>query len=647
MAVSQEGINSLYSVPVEEALDRFLTELEYQEAANPLEHEMVELEHALDRITAEPVVAKMSSPHFYAAAIDGMMVRAAETLNASPEDPVRIPLADHLFVETGSPIADGFDAVVPFHELTLEEEGGRVRLERPSSPWRNIRPIGEDIAANELVLPRDHRIQPLDLGALVASGAAQIKVYRRPKVAVITLGNKLVEPGTKPEVGEMLDSNTLILCGLVTESDALPSRRPPVPENLEQAGLALRAAATESDLVLVAAGPSHGTALLARVFDNLGDCILHGVALKPGHSLALGVIEQTPVIGLPYHPGSGFLSFALFAKPILARLTGRPVDHSPWPTEKAVVALETGSGHGVEEFIRVRLGKVDDRTVAVPDSSGSPTLMSMIRADGLLRVPAEANRIEVGSVVEVYRLEPERSLEGNLLLLGTHNICYHVIRNLLQRSFPDVRLHSAATGGSAGLRCLQGGNCHMAAIHLFDEPTGTYNIPFLEREMAGEPMILIHLLKRYLGLAVKSGNPLGIESLADLTRPEVRFINRQPGSGTRALVDFHLAKLEVDSTKINGFDQEVRTHMAVAAAVAGDLADAGPSVSTAARALRLDFVPAISERLELAIPKRFWNHYPVRALRKVIRSKVFQQEAAKQLTDYDFTETGEVIWEST
>lgn len=646
MAVSQEGINSLYSVPVEEALDRFLSELEYQQAANPLEHELVDLEFAMDRITAEPVVARMSSPHFYAAAIDGMMVRAAETLNASPDNAVRIRLADHLFVETGSPIADGFDAVVPFHELSLEEEGGVVRLERPSSPWRNIRPIGEDIAANELVLPRDHRIQALDLGALAASGAGKLKVYRRPKVAVVTLGNKLVEPGTQPEVGEMLDSNTLILAGLVAENDALPSRRPPVPENLEQASQALRAAAEESDLVLVAAGPSHGTALLARIFDNLGDCILHGVALKPGHSLALGVIDQTPVIGLPYHPAPAFLSFALFAKPVLSRLTGRFASRAPWPVQKAVLALDSGSPQGLEEFIRVRLGKVDDRTVAVPDSSGSPTLMSMLRADGLLRIPAETGRLDVGSEVSVYRLEPERSLDGNLLLLGTHDICYDVIRNLLQRSFPDVRLHSAATGGAAGLRCLQNGNCHMAAIHLFDEPTGTYNIPFLEREMAGEPMVLIHLLKRYLGLAVKSGNPLGIKSLKDLGREGVRFINRQPGSGTRALVDFHLAKEGIDPARITGFDQEVRTHMAVAAAVAGGWADTGPSVSTAARALRLDFVPAITERLELAIPKRFWNHYPVRALRKVIRSKVFQQEAAKQLTDYDFTETGQVIWES-
>ncbi len=634
------------AVPLDEALDRWLSELDFHQALGRLPTEVVSIEQALGRTTAAPVVARLSSPNYYAAAIDGLAVRAAETLQAEESSPYQVPVGspEAQFVETGSPMPAGLDAVVPFHDLDLD--GNTLKVKRPSSPWRNVRPIGEDIAEREVVLPRDHLVSPLDLGALAASGASELQVYRQPLVAVLPIGNRLLEAGHEPGLGEMIDSNSPILVGLIRQCGAVAQKHRVASERLEEAAEALQLAASESEMVVVLAGPSHGTAFLARLFADLGDCVLHGVAIKPGHSIALGVIDGVPVLGLPFHPAPAFLAFSLFGQTVLARMMGQERVGPCWYPEQATLAQGSLSPQNVEEYIRVKLGQVDGQNIAVPDSGGAATLMSLVQADGLVRVPPSAKGLAAGAKVEVLRLNPSRSLEGNLLLLGTHDICYDILRNFLYQRYHDVRLHTAATGGAAGLRCLRDGYCHMAAIHLFDEESGQYNIPHIQRVIGDDPVVLVNLFTRHLGLAVALGNPHGLTGLGDLTKPGLRFINRQPGSGTRALIDYHLKQLGIESSELEGFDHEVRTHMAVAAAVRGGLADVGPSISTAARALRIEFIPCIPERLDLAIPKRFFNHYPVRALLAVIRSSAFRQGAADSLTDYDFSETGKVLWET-
>lgn len=634
-----------HDVPLEEALERWLLELDFLKASSRTEVESVAIDDSLGRVTASPVVARLSTPHYYAAATDGLAVRASATFAASPQNKVKIHLKDEAtFVDVGAPMPEGTDAVIPVHELELVTPD-EVALNRPSNPWRHVRPIGDDIAAREIVLPRDRRIGPLDVGAMVAAGAPTVQVYRRPVVAVVPVGNNLVEPGQEPELGQMLDCNGPIVAGLVRELGGEPERLPVVPERLEEAGEAIAEAARTADLVVALAGPSHGTAFLARIFSDRGEKVLHGVAVKPGQSVALGVVEGTPVVGLPFHSVAAYAAFSFFARPVLRQMIGQP-DDDAWRREEAVLAVDIHSPQGLEEFLRVKMGIVDGRPVAVADAGGASTLMSLVRADGMLDVPADLTRLEAGSVVEVLRLAPERPLASNVLVLGTHDICYDLLRNQLHQSFPDITLHTAATGGALGLRCLKRGFCHIAAIHLFDEETGEHNIPHLKREMADHPVVLVHLFTRHLGLAVAAGNPLGVAGLEDLTRSDLRFINRQPGSGTRSLLEYHLRKLGIESAQIHGFESEVKTHMAVAAAVSGGVADAGPTISTAARALRLDFVPCISERLELAIPKRFFNLYPIRALLQVIRAATFRRDAANSFTDYDFSETGRVIWES-
>lgn len=632
----------LHQVPLEEALDRWLAELEFVGALARMDTESIPTVQAVGRVTAAPVVAQISSPHYYQAATDGLAVRSTSTFAATRETPARFKLGpEGVFVDTGSALPDGFDAVVPMHEISLVsiEE---VQVDRPSAPWRNVRPTGEDLAAREVILPRDHRMGPLELGAMLAGGVNQVVVYRQPRVGILPVGTHVLEAGAKPGVGQMIDSNSPIVASLVESLGAVPKRLPVVAEREDAVREALLMALVDLDVVVVVSGPSHGTALIAHLLGELGETILNGAAFKPGHTVAMGQVEGKPVVALPFYPVSAFLSYQIFAKPVLERKMGLP--SRLLTQEPAELAVSIKSPVGVDEFLRVKMGIVGGRPVAVPISRGAALLMSLVRADGIVQVPAGTEELAAGTEVSVKRLEPVRSVEGNIILLGTHDITYEVLNGQLMRAHPELTLFTAATGGKRGLEALTRGLCHIAAMHMFDEEEGEYNIPQVRR--AEMPIVLVNLFQRDLGLVVAQGNPKNIQGLADLVRPEVNFINRQLGSGTRMLMEYHLRQAKIDPSKIKGFTQEAYTHMSAAAAVSSGAADAGLGIPATAKASRLDFVPCFPERLDLAIPKKFFNLYAIQGLLQAIRSEQFKREAATHLAGYNFAQAGKVLWET-
>jgi putative molybdopterin biosynthesis protein len=636
-------------IPLEEALERWLSDLEFhRQKAQGCETQLVDVEDAVGRTTAETVVAKLNSPSYYAAATDGLAVASHNTVGASPAAPIKLSVGTGLpFVDTGSPMPAGCDTVVPFNELNLTDER-LLEVRRPSAPWRNVRPIGEDLAAGEVILPKGYRVRSMDLSALIAGGIREMMVEGQPRVHVLPLGEALVEPGRLPSVGQTVDHTSPLLAALATEQGLRARRFPAIPESRDAVTAAMVEQAARCDLLILCAGHERGTALIATALAEAGECTLHGVAIRPGHSLVLGFLKDTPVLGLSSHPVPAFLGFSLFGLPIFkAHFKGRAKDEVwPWPRDRAKLAIGCDSAAGVEEFLRVKMAVVDGERIAVAESGGHGTLMTLVRADGLIRIPSAVRHIDDGADVEVLRLREDTNLTGHMLILGTHDISYDLIRDRLHDRYPQVRLHTAATGGKAGLQALRRGQCHGAAVHLFDESSGQYNLPFLQSWDWQEPVVVFQLLHRWLGLAVAPGNPLGIQGLQDLTRDGIRFVNRQPSSGTRQLIDYHLAAQGVSSSSIRGYDLHAHTHMAIAAAVKGDMADAGPTISTAARSLGLDFVPCVRERLDLVFPKRFLSLYPLRALLAVLRSETFRTAADDRFHDYDFAEAGELVWES-
>lgn len=638
----------LSDIPLDEALERWSSDLDFRRNSKELPSQLVGVEEAVGRLTSETVVAKISSPNYYAAAISGLAVASHRTLNASLEEPLVIPLQEGLpFVETGHPMPADCDSVVPIFELSSTNDQ-QLEITRPSAPWRNVRPIGEDLAAGEVILPKGHRVRSLDLGALIAGGINELEVEAQPRIRIIPVGSDLVEPGRVPVAGQKVDHCSPFLTALAGEYNILSKRYPPLEERRDAIVEAMESHQGRCDLLVFCAGIDKGTALISEALNECGECTLRGVAIRPGNSVVVGFVGNTPVLALSSHLVPAYLGFCLFGLPAISSLSKarNPEDKWPWPRQKARLALGCESSLGVEEFLRVKMGMVNSHAIAVAESGGYGTLMSLLKADGMIRIPSDVEELPKGAEVEVLRLREDDSLTGHILVLGTHDITYDLLRDHLHEKYPTVKFHTAAVGGRTGLECLKRGQCHGAAAHLFDELTGEYNVPFLESWDWDEPVVVIQVLRRWLGLAVAPGNPLNIKGLNDLARPEVRFVNRQLGSGTRSLLDYHLEQAGVDSNKIQGYDLHAHTHMSIAAAVKGETADAGPTISTAARSLGLDFIPCISERLDFIFPKRFLSLYPLRALIAVMSSTSFRDSATARFPDYDFSEAGQLMWET-
>jgi len=628
--------------PWEEALADYLAHLEQAGALKPGPPEVIPVEEAAGRVTAAPVYARISSPHYHSAAMDGFAVRAALTFGVSETTPGQLAVgSEAIIVDTGDPLPEGCDAVImveDVHYVTPEI----IEITRPAFPWQHVREIGEDIVATEMIVPANHLLRPVDIGGLLAGGITEVAVHPRPRVAVLPTGTELVEPGTALKPGDIIDYNSRLLAGLVAEWGGVAQRRKITVDDFESLRRNLQQALSEADVVLINAGSSAGSEdYTAAVIKSLGRVLVHGVATRPGKPVILGEVDGRPVVGVPGYSVSAYLCADLFVRPLIYRKLG--LVPPARDKIKAVVSRKLVSSLGVEEFVRVKLGQVGDRVIATPLSRGAGVIMSLIRADGVLRVPCLSEGYAAGETVEVELLRPREEIGQTTVIIGSHDIALDVLANHLRRLYPGASLSSAHVGSLAGLAALKRGEAHCAGTHLLDEETGEYNVSYIRRLLPDRGMVLVNLVYREQGLIVAPGNPKGIKSLQDLARPEVTFVNRQRGAGTRVLLDYHLKKLGINPAQVQGYEREEYTHMAVAAAVAGG-ADAGLGIRAAAIALGLDFIPLAEERYDLCIPRACWDTPYIQRLLTVIATKEFQ-EAVRALGGYDLRDCGKIMWE--
>ena len=635
----------LEDIPLEEAHTRFWKALEQAGAVSPLPSEEVPIEDALGRVTAEPVFARLSVPHYHASAMDGIAVRAEDTLGATETSPVVLTeRTQATWVDTGEPLPPGTNAVIMAEHV--EDLGeGRLEILAPVAPWQHVRAMGEDVVATELVLPENHPLTAVDLGALTAAGHTCVRVRRRPRVAIMPTGSELVEPGTAPlRPGAIIDFNSVVLQGQVREWGGEPSRLPITPDDrgllLDRVTTALQ----QHDIVVVNAGSSAGSEdYTASIVRELGELLVHGVAIRPGHPLVLGVAHGKPLIGLPGYPVSAILTSELFLKPIVYRLQGLRSPRRP-----AVLATMTRkllSPMGEDEFVRVKLGQVGERLIAAPLSRGAGVIMSMVRADGLVCIPRFSEGVHAGADVEVELLRDMDEIQHTVVAIGSHDLALDLLSNALARRVPGGSLASANVGSLGGLLALARGEAHLAGSHLLDEDSGEYNVRYIKRHLPDRRVVLVHLAGRVQGLIVPKGNPESLNSLSDLARGGVQFVNRQRGSGTRVLLDFKLRELGLGSSAISGYDREQYTHLAVAADVASGAADVGLGILAAARALELDFVPLFNEQYQLVIPREHYDSPALGPLLEVIRDPRFRAEV-ENLGGYDVADMGRIVWES-
>jgi len=626
----------LSNTPREEALQSFLNGVEI-----PYRTEKLPVAETLGRVTAETVFAKLSMPAYHSAAMDGISVLAGNTFGASDQNPLYLnPGEDYQNINTGELLAPGFDAVIKVEELQVLDDQ-RIEIIAPATPWQHVRAVGEDVVAGELIVPARHSLKPPDLGALLAGGVTELEVLAKPKVAVIPSGSEIVSAGQERKKGSIPDFNSTVIASFLRQWGAEPFILPIVPDVPEELRKAVANALKQFDLVIINAGSSAGEKdYTFSTIEELGEVFLHGVATRPGKPTILGQANKKPVVGLPGYPVSAYLSLEWFVQPLIYRHLALPVPQR----EKLPVTLgrRVVSEVGVEEFVRMTIGFVNGRYIANPLTRGAGVTMSLVRADGLLVIPANSLGFEQDQTVEIEIYRPQEELLHNLLASGSHDLIIDLLATELKKRDPRSTLSSAHLGSMGGIVAVGRGQAHLAGVHLFDPATKEYNWPYINKLLPEKKVHLINLAYRMQGWIVPEGNPDGLETITQLADLKLSFINRQKGAGTRLLFDHLLQEANLLPEQIYGYEREEYTHLNVAAAVAAGTARVGLGILPAAKAFGLHFVPLIEERYDLLLSESFYNSDEAKFLLEIITDPNFQQQV-EAMGGYSMRDAGQII----
>jgi putative molybdopterin biosynthesis protein len=606
--------------------------------------ETVSVIQALARVTAEPLFAKISSPPFHCAAMDGIAVQAESTYGATEDSPKPLIVGKEAwFVNTGHPIPLGMNAVIMIEEVhQIDPE--RVEIRDAAYPWQHVRAIGEDIVATEMVFPENHQITSYDIGALLASGYREICVKKKPRVLILPTGSELIEPDevnpSKP-LSKIIESNSYVLSNLVFEDGGEPLKHPIVKDDFEKIREALLSKNEEVDLILIIAGSSAGSEDYTRsIIEESGEVYVHGISMMPGKPTLLGRFINRPIIGIPGYPVSAILAYEELVRPliyqVLRLVKPERLKIKVFPTRKIPSKL------GTEEFLRVKVGKVGEKFYASPLPRGSGMITSLTKADGIIRISSLSEGLDENQAVELELLRPLEEVLNTIVIVGSHDLTLDLLANSLGKYYPPLFLSSHSVGSFGGILALKSGICHIAGLHLLDPATGQYNISYIQNHLKGISIRVINLVHREQGLIVQRKNPKSLGGLTDLLREDIIFINRQKGSGTRILLDHELQNLSINSGQIKGYEKEEFTHMAVASMVASGVVDAGLGILSAAKAMNLDFIPITKERYDLAIPSAYFEDEKIQKVIEVIRSTEFKEEVLR-LGGYDLSMTGEEL----
>ena len=615
----------------------------YLERISPLstDTETINTWDANGRVTAKAIFALLSSPQYNSSAMDGIACKSEKTFEASDRNHIVLEeKTDYVTLDTGDPIPKEFDCVIMVEDLIKIDES-HVKLIKSAAPWQNIRPLGEDIVENQLIAGSKHKIRPVDIGALIAGGINKVEVYKKPAVGIIPTGTEIVEPGTELKIGHIIDFNSRTFQALVSDWGGLPNRYAIVKDDYELIKNSLLKAVEENDMVLINAGSSAGREdYTAPIIRELGDLIIHGVAIKPGKPVVMGKIKGKPVIGIPGFPVSAFFVMDEIVKPLVYGYQGLETEAKKMVD--AVLTKRCMSSLKYLEFVRVKLGYIGGKYVATPLSRGAGATMSLVNADGVLEIGQNIEGIEAGTEVQVRLLTSEDKIKNTLICIGSHDPIIDIAADIMHSRNKKYFLSSSNVGSTGGLMALKTGETHMAPTHLLDMETGEYNVTYLEKYVPDKKIALVKCVNRIQGFMVEKGNPKNITKFEDLERKDIKFVNRQRGSGTRLLLDYNLNKLNIDFKNINGYYREEFTHLAVAAAVEAGDADVGLGVFSAANMMGLDFIPVCNEEYDLAIPEEYLELEIIKEFIETIKSVDFKAKL-DELGGYDYSNTGTII----
>jgi putative molybdopterin biosynthesis protein len=608
--------------------------------------ETIPVPDAIGRVTAEAVSARLSSPNFHSAAMDGIAVKAENTFGASETQPKQLMVnQDVFFLNTGHVLPKETNSVIMIEHVNILDEN-RIEIEAPAVPWQHVRKMGEDIVATELLFPRNHVITPYCVGALLSGGIFSVSVRKKPRVLIIPTGSELVDWNQADidqlHPGQVLETNSFVLGKLVESSGGVYERHDKIKDDAGKIKEALlKGIKGEYDIVLIIGGSSAGSEDYAKsIILEAGEVLVHGVTIMPGKPVVIGAVGNKPVFGIPGYPVSAIVAFEQFVHPVLCKMLGQPEKER----QKAEVmpAKKIASKLGVEEFLRVKLGKVGNKVIATTLPRGAGCITSITEADGIIRIPNHVEGINAQEPVLAELLRPLSSINNTIVVVGSHDNTLDVLADIIKAGRNNLTLSSSHVGSMGGLMAVKNGVCHIAGSHLLDTADGSYNVSYIKKYLPDMRIKLVNLVFRDQGLIVARGNPKNIKGIEDLVRQDITFINRQGGSGTRILLDYKLNQHGIDPKLIKGYENEEFTHMSVAVAVLSGSADAGLGIFAAANALHLDFIPVITEQYDLVIPEIFFETENIKILLETIRMADFKKRV-EALGGYSTRKTGEIL----
>jgi len=628
---------------LKEATEIVTAEFSVEEA---LVAEEVPVPQAVGRVLAEPIYAKTSAPHFNAAAMDGLAVKAQSTFGASEATTKELAIGQQaVYVNTGHVMPPETDAVIMIEHVNVIGDD-RIEIDKPVFPWQNVRKVGEDIVATELLFPQNHMITPYCVGALLTGGIFKVPVKKKPQILIIPTGSELFDwrnqslDSVKP--GQVLETNSFMLGSLVEKFGGTYTRHEMLvddPEIIKQ--VVDEAVNQDYQMILVLGGSSAGSEDYAKdVILDLGTVLVHGVTIMPGKPVVIGTVRGKPVFGMPGYPVSAIIAFEQFVRPILKRMLGQP--DPPVQTIEVAPTRKIASKLGVEEFLRVKLGQVGNRIVATPLPRGAGCITSITEADGIIRIPNHIEGIKDNETAVAELLRPVSCVRHTIVVVGSHDNTLDVLADMIKVKHNHLSISSSHVGSMGGLMAVKRGACHIAGSHLLDTEDGSYNISYIAKYLPQTDIKLVNLVYRDQGLIVGRKNPKGIKGIEDLARRDISFINRQAGSGTRILLDYRLNRIGIKPDDIIGYEHEEFTHMAVAVAVLSGTVDAGLGIYAAARALELDFIPVVTEQYDLIIPQAYFESENIQLMLETINSREFKRRV-EALGGYSTEKTGEII----
>ena len=627
----------LTNVPLAQAKEEYLHLLKEQGLTSKTE--IIPVFESCGRITSEAVYAHICAPHYHASAMDGIAVQAHDTFNATETTPIHLTADQYIVVDTGDPLPENCDAVIMIEDI-IKEANGVVRIYKAATPWQHVRQIGEDICAGEMILPSYTAISPAAIGALLAGGVMQVNVIKKTVVGIIPTGDEIIPPISDPAPGDIIEFNSSIFSSMVNQWGAKAITFPIVPDDYELLKKAVEDALAQCDIILLNAGSSAGREdYSAQVIRELGGVLYHGIAIKPGKPAILGYQNSKAILGVPGYPVSGIIVIEQLLKPIIDY-----INHVGSQSEQyvdAVLSRAVISTLKYQEFVRVRLGYVDGELIASPLNRGAGVVSSFMKADGILEVPQGLEGFETGSTVTVRLLRPLEELKRTLIAIGSHDPLLDEVANLLHRNNPSLYMASSHVGSMGGIMSVRRRETHIAGVHLLNEKDGTYNTAFIKKYFPKGGVRLVECVGRTQGIIVAKGNPKNIFSISDLTRKNVRYVNRQKGSGTRILIDYLCRKENIDTSSIYGYEREEFTHTSVAAQIASGSADAGMGIYSAAQLYNLDFIPICIEQYDLLIPDNAWETEVVQEVIQILKSEEFAKKL-NEMGGYTLDNPGEV-----